>query len=245
MNNTIQIIPLTNLMLSFLPGVVVIAILFKWRMDYRNAIYAAARMLLQLLLIGYFLTYLFQSDSGLIVSLVLVVMLIASALIALRTSGKNRARLFPRMLVALTLGCGLTLGLVTQGVLELSPWYAPRFMIPLAGMIFANSLNSISLAVERLIAELEREVPFEEARGIAFRTSLIPIINSLFAVGLVSLPGMMTGQILSGISPLIAVRYQIMVMTMVFGSTGISTAVFLVLIQPLFPSNEPDTAEPT
>ncbi len=81
-------------------------------------------------------------------------------------------------------------------------------------------------------AELEREVAYEAARGIAFRAALIPITNSLFAVGLVSLPGMMTGQILSGVSPLIAVRYQIMVMCMLFGSAGISTACFLVSARP-------------
>ena len=105
-------------------------------------------------------------------------------------------------------------------------------MIPLAGMIFANAMNSVSLAAERLTAEMERDVDYEQARNIAFRASLIPITNSLFAVGLVSLPGMMTGQILSGISPLIAVRYQIMVMCMVFASAGISSAFFLKLLDP-------------
>ena len=123
---------------------------------------------------------------------------------------------------------------VTQGVLVLKPWYLPQLMVPLAGMIFANSMNSISLAVERLNAEIDRNVSYEEARNIALQASLIPIINSLFAVGLVSLPGMMTGQILSGVSPLIAVRYQIMVMCMIFGSSGISAACFLLLVRPEF-----------
>ena len=99
-------------------------------------------------------------------------------------------------------------------------------------MIFANAMNSVSLAAERLTAEMERDVQYEQARNIAFRASLIPIINSLLAVGLVSLPGMMTGQILSGISPLIAVRYQIMVMCMVFASAGISSACFLKFLDP-------------
>ncbi|MFH2129909.1 MAG: ABC transporter permease [bacterium] len=234
MNSTVQIIPLTHLALSFAPGLVVITVLYKWRMDYRNAIYAFSRMLGQLLLIGYFLAYIFRSENGMVISLVLAVMLIASSLIALRTAGKERYSLFPMALVAITLGGGLTLILVTQAVLELSPWYYPRFMIPLAGMIFANALNSISLAVERLTSELDRGVAFQEARGIAFRACLIPITNSLFAVGLVSLPGMMTGQILSGVSPLIAVRYQIMVMAMVFGAAGISAAIFLILVRRRF-----------
>jgi putative ABC transport system permease protein len=95
-------------------------------------------------------------------------------------------------------------------------------------------MNSISLSAERLNAEIGRYVPYDEARKIALQSSLIPVTNSLFAVGLVSLPGMMTGQILSGVSPLIAVRYQIMVMCMVFGASGIATAFFLVLVKPAF-----------
>ena len=114
-------------------------------------------------------------------------------------------------------------------VLDLHPWYWPRYVIPLAGMIFTNAMNSVSLAAERFEAELKRDVAYNEARAIALRASLIPITNSLFAVGLVSLPGMMTGQILSGISPLIAARYQIMVMCMVYGAAGISSASFLML----------------
>ncbi len=114
---------------------------------------------------------------------------------------------------------------------HLHPWYLPRYLIPLAGMIFANAMNSVSLAAERFEAEIKRDVDYDQARSIALRASLIPIINSLFAVGLVSLPGMMTGQILSGISPLIAVRYQIMVMCMIFGAAGISSACFLTLVK--------------
>ncbi len=124
--------------------------------------------------------------------------------------------------------------LITQGVLNLQPWYLPSYVIPLAGMIFASAMNSVSIALERLDAEIERDVPYDKARVIALRASLIPITNSLFAVGLVSLPGMMTGQILSGVSPFIAARYQIMVMCMIFGSAGISSACFLALIRSNF-----------
>ncbi|MDP6626234.1 MAG: ABC transporter permease, partial [Nitrospinota bacterium] len=93
-------------------------------------------------------------------------------------------------------------------------------------------------AVERLEAEIERDVPYEQARIIALRTALIPITNSLLAVGLVSLPGMMTGQILSGVSPFIAARYQIMVMCMIFGSAGISAACFLAMVRSNFTTKE-------
>ncbi len=119
--------------------------------------------------------------------------------------------------------------LVVKGVLNLQPWYIPSYIIPLASMIFANAMNTVSLAAERLEAELIRSVDYYQARNIAYKAALIPITNSMFAVGLVSLPGMMTGQILSGTSPLIAARYQIIVMTMLYGSAGISAALFLFL----------------
>ena len=184
-------------------------------------------MLIQLLLIGYFLAYIFEADSSLIVIAVLIVMLFTSSWIALRTMKIPRKTLYLKSFLSISLSGLLILILITQGVLNLQPWYLPSYMIPLAGMIFANAMNSVSLAGERIESEISRNVPYIEARNIALRASLIPITNSLFAVGLVSIPGMMTGQILSGVSPLIAARYQIMVMCMVFGAAGISSAFFL------------------
>lgn len=232
MNNSIQTIPLVNLALAFIPAFVVIGILYKWSLGYGNALYAVSRMLVQLLLIGYFLIYMFESDSSWMVLAVLTVMVLASSWIALGTVKDRQRLLYPKALYSIAFGGGLTLVLITQGILDLQPWYRPSYFIPLAGMIFANAMNSVSLAAERLEAELGREIAYDQARNIAFRASLIPITNSLFAVGLVALPGMMTGQILSGVSPLIAARYQIMVMCMVFGSAGISSALFLVLVRP-------------
>ena len=229
--NSIQTIPLTNLALAFIPVLFVIGILFNWRLDAYNAIYALVRMLAQLLMIGFFLTTLFSSQSaGLIVS-ILALMIMISSWIALGSIKKHRGQLYSKALLAMALGSGSTLFVISVGVIELHPWYEPRFLIPLGGMIFANAMNSMSLAAERLESEISRNRRYDHARTIAFNAALIPIINSLFAVGLVSLPGMMTGQILSGVSPFIAARYQIMVMCMVFASSGLTTACFLVLIK--------------
>jgi len=232
--DSIQTIPLLNLSLAFIPVLVTLVILFKWSLNSGNALYAILRMLVQLLLIGYFLSYIFDADSAWIVLIILLVMVFASSWIALGTVVSKRLLLYKYALLAVALGGGFTLLLITQLVLVLDPWYLPKTMVPIAGMIFANAMISISLAVERLNAEVERDVPYDEARKIALQSSLIPVISSLFAVGLVSLPGMMTGQILSGVSPMIAVRYQIMVMCMIFGSAGIATAYFLLLVKPAF-----------
>jgi putative ABC transport system permease protein len=234
MNNSIDTIPIINLTIAFIPAILTIAILFKWSLNATNALYAISRMLIQLLLIGYFLTYIFDSDSAGVIILILTVMVMVSSWIALGTIPDLRLQLYKYALLAITVGGGVTLFMITQGVLLLDPWYSPQSMIPIAGMIFANAMNSVSLCAERLSAEVNRQVPYDEARKIALQSSLIPMTNALFAVGLVSLPGMMTGQILSGVSPLIAVRYQIMVMCMVFGASGIASAYFLVLVRPAF-----------
>lgn len=231
MNSSIQSIPLANLALTFIPVFIVIVILYKWSMEHRNALYGVSRMLVQLAMVGYFLSYIFDSQNGWIVMAVLSMMIFVASWIALRTVRDKQRLLYPKALISLVFGGGLTLVLVTQGVLNLTPWYWPNYFIPLAGMIFANCMNSVSLAADRLAAETSRDVEYEKARNIAFRASLIPITNALFAVGLVSIPGMMTGQILSGVSPFIAARYQIMVMCMVYGAAGISSACFLALVK--------------
>ena len=187
-------------------------------------------MVAQLLIVGYLLVYIFEADLPWIVLAALAVMTLAASWIALRTIPEFRGTLYRYALLSILVGGGLTVALITQVVLRLEPWYQPSFMVPLAGMIFAASMNSVSLAAERALAEMTRGTPYLEARRIALRAGLIPIVNTLFAVGLVSLPGLMTGQILSGVSPMIAVRYQIMVMCMVFGASGMSAAIFLTLL---------------
>lgn len=231
MNNSVQTIPFADLALAFIPVVGIVVLVWRWCGDRFTSLYAVSRMLIQLLLIGYFLAFIFESDRASVVVAVLCVMVLSSSWIALRTIQVPRKVLFFKSFAAIAISGGLILLLVTQGVLDLSPWYLPHYVIPLAGMIFASAMNAVSLAGERLEAELKRHVPYQKARGVALSASLIPITNSLFAVGLVSLPGMMTGQILSGVSPFIAARYQIMVMCMIFSATGFASALFLQLVE--------------
>ena len=231
-------IPLTNLALAFIPVLVVLIIIWRWNIGINSSLYAIFRMIIQLLLIGYVLTYIFETNSNYIVISVLSIMLVSASWISLRTSSLPRRILLLNAINAILIGGVSVLIIMTQGVLMIDPWYEPSFMIPLAGMIFANCMNGISLAAERLESELNQGKSFSAAKVIALKTSLIPITNMLLAVGLVSLPGMMTGQILSGVSPMIAVRYQIMVMCMFFGSTGISVAVFLQSVRGQFKNKE-------
>ena len=229
MNKTITFITYEELSIIIVPVILVIFILYYWNLEWKNYMYAFSRMLIQLLLIGYCLSYIFLTENSLIILLILFTMVFLASWIALGVVHENKLKLLKSAFIAIIVGGGFNLILVTQFILKLDPWYLPRYMIPLAGMVFASSMNGISLAAERLKAELERNIKYKKAKVIALKATLIPITNSLFAVGLVSLPGMMTGQILSGVSPQVAVRYQIMVMCMIFSSVGLSSFLFLMI----------------
>ena len=229
MNSPIEVIALGRLALSFFPVLLVLGILYWWSVGGGSGLYAVIRMVGQLFLVGYVLTFIFESNRVLVVVGTLSIMLLVASWIALRPIQKKRATTYFEVLFSVMVGGLLTLVIVTQGVLDLNGWRDARVVIPLAGMIFSTSMNTISLAAERYESEIAQITPYFEARKIALRAGLIPLINTLFAVGLVSFPGMMTGQILSGVEPLVAVRYQVMVMSMLFGSAGLCAACYLLL----------------
>ncbi len=224
-------IALLDLGLGFIPVFVTMAIMMRWSMSPRRALIAIVRMLVQLVLIGYVLNYIFTSEGSMLVMLVLSLMLLAASWISLNALEIPSRWLYLYSLISIAVGGIFTLAITTQGILHLDPWYNPRSLIPIAGMIFSNSMTAISLAGERFFSEYQNRADFTYCRDVAYQAALIPVINGLLAVGLVSLPGMMTGQILSGVEPLLAARYQIMVMLMIFGSAGISAAIFLSLLR--------------
>ena len=183
MNDNVLTISLTGLALAFIPAVIVIAIMLRWRAGAGTAVYATLRMLVQLLLIGYVLIYIFETDNWLVISSVLAVMLLASSWIAVRPIPSWGRRDYVEALVAITAGGVPTLFLVTQFVLGVEPWFSPRYVVPLAGMIFAGSMTAVSLAAERFLAESGRDIDYHDARRTAFNAALIPIVNSLFSRG--------------------------------------------------------------
>ena len=141
-------------------------------------------------------------------------------------------------------GCGGATFVFCGLVVRYSPWYDPRYLIPLAGMIIGNSMNGASLAAERLAAEIrERREEVETAIclgatarqasttavRLAFSAALMPTMNTMAAMGIVSIPGMMTGQILSGTEPIIAVRYQIAIMCAITGAVAITSYLIVLL----------------
>lgn len=240
--------PLTLTRLSF--ALVPVAVLLVWlwwdQQPLNPSIQGLARMLIQLSLVGYGLVFLFESDRAWVTLGTLTAMMLAASAIAIRTRRGRPWNLFAQVLVSIFLGGGATLIAMTAGVLDLTPWYSPRVMIPLAGMTFSNCMNALSLAIERLDNQgspsavtlagqasvgdtTAEQTSRNDQRTDAVKVALIPITNSLYAVGVVSIPGMMTGQVLAGVSPLVAARYQIMIMCLIFASAGLSVMIFMRL----------------
>lgn len=219
-------IPSLNLILSFVPLLLVLGIFICWGLNFRELLWAGFRMILQLVGVGYLLTLIFSQDKIFWTVMIMVIMISVSAWISLRSIKELRLKFYKWALLSQMLGATPVLFWVIWLVIPDIPWYEPRFIIPLAGMIYSNSMNTMGIAAERFYREIQIHDGFE-ARRRALSAAFIPMINTFMAVGLVSLPGVMSGQILSGVDPLIAVRYQMVVITMVMAAGGLSTFFFL------------------
>lgn len=205
----------------------------------RGFLIGAARAVVQLVLVGYVLVYLFAVRRWYLVLLALLVMLVAATRTATDRQRAHRRALFTITGTSMLVGAGVTLAYVDVAVVRAHPWYDPQYLIPLFGMIIGNAMNGAALAAERLASEMTArrseveaylalgatpERASREAVRRALTAALIPAVNGLMVVGLVALPGMMTGQILAGSSPLLAVRYQIVVAFMLAGAVAMTSA---------------------
>jgi len=212
----------------------------------RDLAIGSVRTVVQLFALGYVLKYIFHLDSVWLVLGVFCVMTAFAAQIARARVGERQISLFWPLAVSMVISYSLTSILVTGVVVGASPWWKPQYFIPLAGMVIGNSMNAIAVALDRMVSDLRKQraevelklclgADFKEAsRGIvreAMRAGMIPSINSMMAAGVVFIPGMMTGQILAGLDPLVAIRYQIVVMLMLVGSSGLGTLMVIVLVR--------------
>ncbi|RMG18215.1 MAG: iron export ABC transporter permease subunit FetB [Deltaproteobacteria bacterium] len=202
----------------------------------RRLTIAATRTVVQLILVGLILEWVFALDRWWLVLMVLGSMVVNAGVAAVRRAERRYPGIYATGLVAVTLSSVFTTAVVTEVVVGVTPWYDPRYVIPLMGMVLGNSLNGISLTLDRFTADLERRqgevelwlslgaTVWEASRPLlvdAVRAGLVPILNAMTVAGIVSLPGMMTGQILAGSPPLVAVRYQIVVMFMIAGAASL------------------------
>ncbi len=219
----------------------VLSIWLHLRME-RQFLIAALRMCVQLGLMGLVLKTLFALVSPVLTGLaVLVMVLFAGREIMARQERKFQGFWAYGLGTSSVLFAGtlvMLFALATQ--IQADPWYHPRYAIPLLGMILGNTMTGIAVGMNTLTERVARDknaietmLALGETRGAALRplvrsavrNGLIPIVNAMSAAGVVSLPGMMTGQILSGVEPLEAIKYQILVMFLIAGGTGIGVVI--------------------
>ncbi|NJM65866.1 MAG: iron export ABC transporter permease subunit FetB [Acaryochloris sp. RU_4_1] len=212
---------------------------------------ATLRMVVQLLLVGYILGWVFALDNPWLVLLVALVMSAIAGNASVSLTRRRFLHIYWHSLLSILASSALVTGLLVEGVLRIDPWYDPQYVIPLLGMVLGNTLTGTSLALDRFMEDLVgRRSQIESLLALgatrweaahetvkeALRTGMIPTI-SMMVVGLVSLPGMMTGQILGGVNPTDAVRYQIVIFFTISAGTalacmGIVLLAFVVLFSP-------------
>jgi putative ABC transport system permease protein len=220
-----------------------ISIVLKLELE-RRLLIAAACTIVQLLLIGIVLEWVFRVDRWYVVVMMMSVMTLVAGIAAIQRTAFRFPGIWVRSVAATWLSSWLMASLALAVIVRVRPWYTPQYAIPLLGMILGNTLNGVSLGIDRLGSELlgKRDridgslalgaTRWEAAQPLiqeAVKTGLIPTINAMMVVGIVSLPGMMTGQLLAGTSPVQAVKYQIVIMFLIASATALGTVSVVLL----------------
>lgn len=199
---------------------------------------ATLRTVVQLLGVGYILAVIFELRNAIAVLLVLMVMLTIATITARNRIGKKIPQIIPILFASLFFSTALTLIYTNLLILQPETWYSPQYLIPLAGIVLGNAMNGAAIAGERLVSTINSsrlEIETYLSLGAtpqqavttyqkeAIKAGLIPTLNQMMVVGIVTLPGMITGQLLSGVDPLDAASYQILIMLMLAFANLITT----------------------
>ncbi len=202
----------------------------------RSLLVASGRMVVQLLLVGSVLEWLFRQDNAPLIVLLGAAMAMIAGISAVQRTRRRFVGIYLNSLLSVLAASALVTGLAVAGLIQPQPWYNPQYLIPLLGMVLGNTLNGVSLGLDRFMEGLgsgrdqvetalalgaTRWEACQEVVRDAIRVAMIPTINAMMVMGLVSLPGMMTGQILQGAAPAAAVRYQIVILFMVASATAL------------------------
>ncbi len=240
----ILVLGIDQIMLAYAFALLVLIIVMKRGIKREKEILISTiRMTVQLVLTGYVLTLILQNPSPWITVLIIVLMEVFAIVTVMRKfKGKISARLKRVICFAMaggTLTCLLYFLLV---VVRISPWYDPQYFIPIAGMFVGNTMTAVSLGTKSLVEGMTVEKSrVEEALVLGatpkaatatiinstFDAAIMPTMNSMIGMGIVFLPGMMTGQILSGTAPTTAITYQLAVMLGILGSVALSVIIML------------------
>jgi putative ABC transport system permease protein len=220
-----------------------ISLALQLRLEKR-LILATIRTVVQLLLLGLVLRWIFEAGQWYFVLALMAAMTLVAGWAAVRRVEQRYAGLLLDSVLAVWVSSWCVTAVGLFGVLGVEPWYRPQYAIPLLGMILHNTLNGISLGMDRFNSELagkRSEVEtllalgatrWEAARGAmqdAVRTGMIPTINSMMVIGIVSIPGMMTGQLLAGVDPFQSGFYQMMIVFLIASGSSLGTVGVVLL----------------
>ncbi|WP_373508959.1 iron export ABC transporter permease subunit FetB [Thiocapsa sp.] len=229
--------------LSLAAILVLLLAAMSWRLRLgieRRVLIAAARSTVQLMLVGLVLKVLFAQTSLPLIVLMALVMLCVAGFEVMQRQKRRYRGVWGYGIGALSMflsAFAVTLLALTV-IIGVEPWYQPQYLIPLLGMLLGNTMSGIAIALDsltrqawdargrieaRLLAGGTWDDAIEEVRRDALRAGLIPIINAMATAGLVSLPGMMTGQILAGSPPMEAAKYQLLIMFLIAAGTGLGS----------------------
>ena len=214
----------------------------------KRLVIAAIRMVVQLTLVGLVLKALFKAMSPWLTLLAAVVMIGFAGREAMARQDRTFIGFWGYGLgmISMLMAAGIVTVFALSTQFHADPWYDPRYAIPILGMILGNAMTGVSLALDRLLSDADSGRAKIEARlalGHTFRDAmqgplrstmraeLIPTVYGMAAAGVVSLPGMMTGQILAGVNPVAAVKYQLLIMFLIAGGTalGVFCSVMIAL----------------
>jgi putative ABC transport system permease protein len=207
---------------------------------HRQILVAAVRMVAQLTIVGIVLRHVFATSSAATTLAVILFMIAAAAReVATRPKQRLKRQMNYRISAAVVACAGFaTVLLALTTAVRPTPWYEPRYAIPLMGIVLGSVLNAASLALDGILDGVVRErariearlalgTPFREAIGPlvrnATRRGMIPVANQMSAAGIITLPGIMTGQLLAGMDPIEAVKYQILLMFLLAGASGLAS----------------------
>lgn len=237
-------------------SLILLVLVISWRLRLRltsTLLMAAVRTVIQLSFIGLILAWIFAREQWYEVLVILTVMTLIAA-----NAAKNRVKrpyqgLLADTFMAVSISAVLVTSIAIGLILKVQPWYTPQFIIPILGLILGNSLTAISLTSSQLINDMYEQqariemmltlsaTPFEAVHDsirAAIVNGMTPTLNSMLVVGIVSLPGMMTGQILAGADPTQAVRYQIVTMFLICVSSTLGCTLSALLIYRRFFNRE-------
>ncbi len=224
-------------------ALMLVAGLVSWKLELgqtRRIVVSSIRAFVQLLAAGIVLMYLFQYQTWWLVLLALAIMVLAATQIATSRVKSTVRGLWPAVFVSLFASSMAVAFVVVEGIVHADPWYNARQLIPIAGMIIGNAMSSTAVAIDRLFADMDSrsgemftlvalgatpaEAAFPSLKA-AIGAGMTPVLATMSAAGIVTIPGMMSGQLLAGADPLSAAKYQIVVMLMLSAANTIAIVV--------------------